>query len=237
MGYISAGMLTENSNPLYEPMKIPGGILPGDTIRVTKEFKVMEVGYNAATDTAWYGTSDGFKYGNKNWNIEKITNPGGMSLKDLIMNNTPMEASMTNYNVKPTANEKLTEVTRYQDLKAGDVIRVTREAVVSQSSTWEGITTKDGRKIRIAAAESADLKRSGFKVEKVTKLSPDFWPPVIGDKWKATTGEEYAVQKASFGSNGHLVRPDDPYTYSNLSIDELKNKTPKLVYRKGVKLP
>jgi hypothetical protein len=127
MSVITAGMLTENPKP---------PIVPGDIIRVSREFEVTEVGYNELTDTTYYGTYGGYKYGTKNWDIQKISD--SEYLHTLLFGGKNKEAQMGSYNStaktagEVVGNERLVPVTRYSDLKSGDVIRVTRDAVVSE---------------------------------------------------------------------------------------------------------
>jgi hypothetical protein len=239
MAIITADMLTENP----KPKDLFGmGIAPGDTVRVSREFEVTEVAYNELTDNYTIGTYGGYKYGSNNWKMEK-TSDNKYLHKLIFGDNYKEDQVMGLYNglqqAKPAAtvvgDEKLTEVTRYQDLKPGDVIRITRDAVVSNVSTWDGITTKDGRKVRIAAAESAELKKSGFKVVKVQPNEPDFWPPKAGDVWEVS-GHLYFAQVSTYGSTQVLLRAADGYSYSNLSVTQAKEKNPVLKYRKGVTL-
>lgn len=240
MATITADMLTEISKPM-EICYLSPEIVPGDTVRVSREFEVTEVGYNELTDNKYYGTYGGYKYGSNNWNVEKIKDK--KYLHTLIFGGYDKEEQMSSYKSIAAAagvgevvgNERLTEITRYSDLKAGDTIRVTRDAVVSNTSTWDGITTKDGRKIRIAAAETADLKKSGFKVQKVEKINPDYWPPKAGDTWMAGSVLYFATVSA-YGSSNVLLRPADGFNHGNLSVSELKDKKPVLKYRQGVTL-
>jgi hypothetical protein len=124
------------------------------------------------------------------------------------------------------------KITRYSDLNVGDKLRISREIVVRSINSWDGIQTADNRKVRIAAAESGDLKKTGFEIVRLVpaKVHPDHYPAQKGDVWQIGT-HEYYVHTGTYSSLS--VRSSGGNSYNTDLIDNTPDA--KLVHRIGNK--
>jgi hypothetical protein len=119
------------------------------------------------------------------------------------------------------------KITRYEDLKPGDVLRITREVTVTSAGGWDGIRTKDGRQYRIAAA---DRSLPGFEVVRLTKVNPHpaNWPPQKSDVW-TKGGTTYHIHNNGYISATRAYSEDGIEFMTSI----LDSPDSKLVYRKG----
>jgi hypothetical protein len=187
----------------------------GDKVRLTQGNKV-KIGTVASLGLAAVTLVDDIGY---YWNSAE-------SHHDFVNKNNMWDIELIKEETMGT-EIKEEKITRYEDLKPGDVLRITREVTVTSAGGWDGIRTKDGRQYRIAAA---DRSLPGFEVVRLTKVNPHpaNWPPQNGDVWEKS-GNIFHVHMS--GYSGTLRAYSEGGTEFTVSVLDCQDF--KLVYRKG----
>jgi hypothetical protein len=119
-----------------------------------------------------------------------------------------------------------------EDLRAGDVIEISRVVEITSVDKFQGTVSEKGTggKVRLKKSHYAhpDSRERPFKFTKVKKAEtkPVHWPPQLDDVWELEGKRHHAIQ--NFGT----IQFVDKTGYRH-ATDPFKKTGIKLVYRAG----
>jgi len=178
----------------------------GDKLRITRDVEVYSVNPWVGT----YTTKD-----NRTYRLD--TNPDGLP-------------GFVTTKIDETKEKTATQVSKtigFHDLKPGDKVRIYRDVIVDQVVRRVSVGFYDTNGDWNSDFARFPNERFAYLIDSVTRPvqeNPEHWPPQRGDVWRDKNGKEYYFTKIT------MSRDDNNDIYY---LDEVKTKTPVLVYRKG----